>query len=353
MIIAVAQDAPASTSAAILQAAMAHGLTARCLTGDHGGDVIGIGGSLPAEDLALPGVLDVKPAHKSYMLASLECRSASTVMVGDVQIGNGAPVVIAGPCSVESREAQIEAAVAVQRAGATILRGGAFKPRTSPYSFQGLGEAGLEALAAAREVTGMPFVTEVMEPEMVDLVADYADMLQIGSRNMANFPLLKRVGKAGKPVMLKRGFSATIEEFLMSAEYIMAHGNSQVVLCERGIRTFDTTFRFNLDLNAVPGIKELSHLPIVVDPSHGTGRRSLVKRMSMAGIAAGADGLFLEAHPDPDKALSDGYQTITPAELRQIVQATAALSETLFGIDDDAAIEDIALETAALVAVSA
>jgi 3-deoxy-7-phosphoheptulonate synthase len=334
MIISIAKDAPDSTTAAILRAVTKRGLTSQTLDNGRGGIVVGIGGSMPVEDFTLPGVTNVQVVHKPYMLASLECRPASSVMVGNVQIGNGDPVIMAGPCSVESREAQIEAAIAVQKAGATILRGGAFKPRTSPYSFQGLGEAGLQALAAAREVTGLPFVTEVMEPDLVDLVSSYADMLQIGSRNMANFPLLKRVGRSGKPVLLKRGFSATVEEFLMSAEYIMANGNSQVVLCERGIRTFDTTFRFNLDLNVIPGIKELSHLPIVVDPSHGTGRRSLVKRMSMAGIAAGADGLFVEVHPDPENALSDGYQTITPAELSHIVRAAHAVCETLSDFDE-------------------
>ena len=334
MIISVESDAPDSTKASILRLAADRGFTVQSLDDGRGGTTIGIGGSVALDDVALPGVTNVQQIHKPYMLASLEMRAASTVSVGGVRIGNGAPVIMAGPCSVESREAQIEAAIAVKIAGATILRGGAFKPRTSPYSFQGLGEEGLQALAEAREVTGLPFVTEVMEPELVDMVAEYADMLQIGSRNMANFPLLKRVGRSGVPVLLKRGFSATVEEFLMSAEYIMANGNSQVVLCERGIRTFDTTFRFNLDLNVVPGLKELSHLPVVVDPSHGTGRRSLVKRMSMAGIAAGADGLFIEAHPDPDNALSDGYQTITPAELRQIARAAQAVYETLDGIDE-------------------
>lgn len=339
MIISVEGDAPDSTKATILRLAAERGFTVQTLADGRGGSVIGVGGTVPLDDVTLPGVSNVQQIHKPYMLASLEMRPTSSVTVGGVSIGNGAPVVMAGPCSVESREAQIEAAIAVKNAGATILRGGAFKPRTSPYSFQGLGEEGLQALAAAREITGLPFVTEVMEPELVDLVADYSDMLQIGSRNMANFPLLKRVGRSGKPVLLKRGFSATVEEFLMSAEYIMANGNSQVVLCERGIRTFDTTFRFNLDLNVVPGLKELTHLPVVVDPSHGTGRRSLVKRMSMAGIAAGADGLFIEAHPNPDLALSDGYQTITPAELRQIIRAAQAVFETLEGIDDAAEID--------------
>jgi 3-deoxy-7-phosphoheptulonate synthase len=250
-------------------------------------------------------------------------------MVGDVAIGDGMPVTMAGPCVIEDRESLIENAQAVKAAGARILRGGAFKPRTSPYAFQGLGEEGLRHLAEAGHVTGMPVVTEVMEPEQVQLVAAYSDMLQIGSRNMANFPLLKKVGASDRPVLLKRGFSATIEEFLMSAEYILSHGNPNVVLCERGIRGFDNAFRFNLDLNAVPALKERSHLPVVVDPSHGTGHRSLVPRMAMAGIAAGADGLIVEVHPEPDSAMCDGPQTITPATLAQIQQGMEALHRTL------------------------
>ncbi|MGN6033551.1 MAG: 3-deoxy-7-phosphoheptulonate synthase [Thermomicrobiales bacterium] len=327
MLVTLGNDAPESTRMAVLAAAAARGLRAKVMDGDVGKTVIGIGGA-PADDLSvLPGVLAVQPVHKPYMLASLEARGASTVRVGDVTIGAGAPepVVMAGPCSIESRENLIEIARAAKANGAHILRGGAFKPRTSPYSFQGLGEEGLRHLAAAREATGMPVVTEVMEVDQVDLVAGYADMLQIGTRNMANFSLLKRVGASGKPVLLKRGFSATIEELLMSAEYLLAHGATDVVLCERGIRTFDTTFRFNLDLNAIPGLKELTHLPVIVDPCHGTGRRSLVKPMALAGLAAGADGLMVEVHPNPDAALSDGYQTIMPEELGQIARISRAM----------------------------
>jgi 3-deoxy-7-phosphoheptulonate synthase len=333
MIIQTTAGTPDSTITTIMRLATEKGLTAQRIPNDLGGVAIGIGGSVALDVAELPGVADLQMVHKPYMLASLEMRGPSCVSIGDATFGGDMPLVIAGPCSVESREAQIEAAIAVKAAGATVLRGGAFKPRTSPYSFQGLGEEGLQALAAARSETGLPFVTEVMEPDLVDLVADYADALQIGARNMANFPLLKRVGRAGKPVILKRGFSATVEEFLMSAEYIMAHGNSQVILCERGIRTFDTTFRFNLDLNVVPGLKELSHLPVIVDPSHGTGRRSLVKRMSLAAIAAGADGLFIEAQPNPEAALSDGYQTIDPIELQQIVTASLAIHETIADLE--------------------
>jgi len=329
MLVTLAQDAPISTRTTILDAAAARGVMARIMPDGIGGDVVAIGGKIDGDIAALPGVTQVQPIHKPYMMASLEARSASTVMVGGVAIGNGDPVIMAGPCSVETRENLIEIALTAKEAGASILRGGAFKPRTSPYSFQGLGEEGLEHLAIAREATGMPVVTEVMEVDQVDLVGQYADMFQIGSRNMANFALLKRVGRTGKPVLLKRGFSATIDEFLMSAEYLMAHGTNDVVLCERGIRTFDTTFRFNLDLNAVPGLKELTHLPIIVDPCHGTGRRSLVKPMSLAGIAAGADGLMVEVHPDPDNALSDGYQTITPAELGTINRVMRAVRDTI------------------------
>lgn len=329
MIIETAANAPKSTTELIVQMAAERKLTANVLMNEHDANVIGIGGALPVELLDLPGVARIDAVHKPYMMASNEMRASSTVMVGEVPVGNGELVTMAGPCVIEDRASLIENARAVQQAGATILRGGAFKPRTSPYSFQGLGEEGLQHLAAARDITGMPVVTEVMEPEQVDLVAEYADMLQIGSRNMANFPLLKRVGLSGKPVLLKRGFSATIEEFLMSAEYILAHGNPNVVLCERGVRGFDAAFRFNLDLNVIPAIKELSHLPIIVDPSHGTGRRSLVPRMAMAGVAAGADGIIVEVHPDPDSAMCDASQTITPDTLAQIQRGVHALHDAL------------------------
>jgi len=341
MLVSLAPDAPDSTRHNLLAAAIERGLKAQVLADGQGGEVVGIGGTLGPDVARLPGVTRVQAVHKPYMLASLEAREPSTVMVGDVVIGGGTPVVMAGPCSIESRENLIEIAHAAKAAGARILRGGAFKPRTSPYSFQGLGEDGLKHLAAAREATGMPVVTEVMEVDLVDLVASYADMLQIGTRNMSNFSLLKRVGAAGKPVLLKRGFSATVDEWLMSAEYLMAHGTADVVLCERGIRTFDSTFRFNLDLNVIPGIKELTHLPIVVDPCHGTGRRSLVKPMSLAGLAAGADGLFLEVHPDPDNALSDGYQTITPAELSNIVRLSRAMLQALRESEEEQSLADV------------
>ncbi len=333
MLITISASATETTPSSLLDAAHRRGLQAQAMADGRGGMVVGIAGTLPPEDTDLPGVTNIQTIHKPFMLASLEARDRSVVQVGNVRIGGGDQVIMAGPCSIESQADLIAIAHDVKRAGGNILRGGAFKPRSSPYSFQGLGEEGLQALAAARQETGLPVVTEVMEPEQVDLVAGYVDMLQIGSRNMANFPLLKRVGKTNVPVLLKRGFAATQEEFLMSAEYIMAGGNTNVVLCERGIRAFDHAFRFSLDLNVVPSIKEVSHLPIVVDPSHGTGRRSLVSRMAMAGLAAGADGLMLEVHPDPDNALSDGYQTITPAELGHISRRAHLLAEALSGFD--------------------
>jgi 3-deoxy-7-phosphoheptulonate synthase len=329
MIVTLTAGAPVSTINAILAAATAAGCESRTFDDGHGGTVVGVAGSVSVADL--PGISAVLENHRPYMLASREGRphAPTVVKVGGVRIGGGRPVVIGGPCVIESRDSLLGAVRAMKAGGADMLRGGAFKPRTSPYAFQGLGEEGLRYLAEAREETGLPVVTEAMEPDHVDLVARYADMIQIGARNMANFPLLRRAGRAGKPVLLKRGFSATIEEWLMSAEYVLAHGNPDVVLCERGIRGFDTATRFMLDLTAVPLVKELSHLPIIVDPSHGTGRRSLVARMALAGLAAGADGLIIEAHPDPDRAMCDATQTITPAELAGIVESGRVLYAAL------------------------
>jgi len=338
MIVTLSPDAPASTVEHLMSSAISLGLSARVLSYDDGAQVVGIDGSLSIDINQLPGVTTVQVKHKPYMLASREERAPSVVRVGNVRIGGAEPVIMAGPCVVEGRDELICAARAVKAAGATMLRGGAYKPRTSPYAFQGLGEDGLKHLAAAREATGLPVVTEVLEPEQVELVARYADMLQVGARNMQNYPLLRRVGAANKPVLLKRGFSATVDEWLMAAEYILAHGNPNVVLCERGIRGFDPAFRFNLDLNAVPLAKELSHLPVVVDPSHGTGVRSLVAPMSMAALASGADGLIIEVHPNPDLAKCDASQTISPAELATINRRgralVAALAEdhTLFNL---------------------
>ena len=277
---------------------------------------------------ALPGVESVVPILQPFKLASREFKPSQTVVkIGDVEIGGDRLVVIAGPCSVETEDQILETAKTVKEAGATILRGGAFKPRTSPYAFQGLGEEGLRLLAAARKETGLAIVTEVLKPEDVDLVAETADMLQIGARNMQNFALLKRVGEVKKPVLLKRGISSTIQEFLMAAEYVLSEGNYNIVLCERGIRTFETATRFTLDLNAVPVIKKLSHLPVIVDPSHGTGHWEYVTPMAKAAIACGADGLMIEVHMRPEIAFSDGIQSLKPAAFRQLMQEVAPFAQ--------------------------
>jgi 3-deoxy-7-phosphoheptulonate synthase len=260
----------------------------------------------------LPGVESVTPISKPFKLTSREFHPADTLVeVAGTTIGGGVLTVMAGPCSVESREQILRTADAVAAAGATILRGGAFKPRTSPYSFQGLGFEGLRFLVEARERTGLPIVTEVMEPANVALVAAQADILQVGARNMQNYSLLMAVGHVDRPVMLKRGLSATIEEWLMAAEYVVSSGNPRVILCERGIRTFETYTRNTLDLTAVPLLHRLTHLPVIVDPSHATGKRWLVRPMALAAVAAGADGIMVEVHPDPDAALSDGEQSLT------------------------------------------
>jgi 3-deoxy-7-phosphoheptulonate synthase len=241
------------------------------------------------------------------------------VDIKGIKFGSADVVIIAGPCSVETREQMMETAKAVKSAGGVILRGGAFKPRSSPYNFQGLGEEGLKLLQETRSETGLPIVTEVMDTRMVDLVAGYADILQIGSRNMQNYPLLKEVGMLRKPVLLKRGMMATIEEFLLAAEYILNQGNEQVILCERGIRTFETTTRNTLDLGAVPMLKHLTHLPVIVDPSHGTGHRWMVPAMAKAAVAAGADGLIMEVHYKPEEALCDGHQSLSPDEFARLM----------------------------------
>jgi len=270
---------------------------------------------------AMPGVEKVVPILQPYKLVSKAYMDGPTVVkVGDVEIGGDSIQVMAGPCAVESREQLLEAAEIVRRAGATLLRGGAFKPRTSPYSFQGLEQKGLELLAEAREKTGLRIVTEVMDPRTLDIVAEYADMLQIGARNMQNFFLLREVARAGKPILLKRGPSATIEEWLLAAEYILAEGNRDVVLCERGIRTFDNFTRNTLDLTAVPVVKYLSHLPVIVDPSHAIGKWRFVDPMARAAIAAGADGLLIEVHPRPEEALCDGPQSLTPDNFFNLMQ---------------------------------
>ncbi|MGI8563693.1 MAG: 3-deoxy-7-phosphoheptulonate synthase [Candidatus Dormibacter sp.] len=259
----------------------------------------------------LPGIQEILQISKPFKLASREFLPRDTVVdVGGVPVGGAEVVIMAGPCAVENEEMLVDTARFVKSRGARILRGGAFKPRSSPYSFQGLGEAGLKMLATAREETGLAVVSEVVAPADVGLLCRYVDMLQVGTRNMQNYTLLQEVGRSGKPVLLKRGMSSTIEEWLLAAEYILSQGNRGVVLCERGIRTFETSTRFTLDLNAVPMVRQLSHLPVVVDPSQGTGRWALVRPMSLAAIAAGACGLIVEVHPQPDLALSDGAQSL-------------------------------------------
>lgn len=278
----------------------------------------------------IEGVEKVVPILAPYKMASTEVKKEPTrVEVLGLKVGSGHIGVIAGPCSVEGREQILEVAHTVRETGATGLRGGAFKPRTSPYSFQGMKEKGLELLAKARDATGLAIVTEVMAKEQVDLVVRYADVLQIGARNMQNYPLLEAVGEAGKPVLLKRGPSATMDEFLLAAEYILKTGNTQVMLCERGIRTFEDHTRFTLSLASVPYLHQKTHLPVVVDPSHGTGKASLVATMARASVAAGADGLIVEVHPNPDKALSDGFQALTPAAFKQMMADCRKVSQAL------------------------
>jgi 3-deoxy-7-phosphoheptulonate synthase len=276
------------------------------------------------------GVEKVVPILAPYKMASTEVKKEPTrVTVLGLQVGQNHVGIIAGPCSVESREQIVDVAHMVKEAGANGLRGGAFKPRTSPYSFQGLKEKGLEYLAEARAQTGLAVVTEVMAPEQVAMVSRYADVLQVGARNMQNYPLLEAVGESAKPVLLKRGPSATMDEFLLAAEYILKTGNTQVMLCERGIRTFEEHTRFTLPLATVPYLHQTTHLPVVVDPSHGTGKASLVSPMAVAAIAAGADGLIIEVHPDPEKALSDGFQALTPRILRQCLAECKKVARAL------------------------
>ena len=277
-----------------------------------------------------PGVLDVMRISVPYKLVSREHHpDRSVIRVGGVPIGPGTLTVIAGPCTVETPEQTLAAARMAMTAGASILRGGAYKPRTSPYAFQGLGEAGLRMLADVRAETGLPVVTEVIDPASVDLVCEYADMLQVGTRSMQNFALLQAVGAAGKPVLLKRGMSATIEEWLMAAEYIAQRGNLDIVLCERGIRTFETATRNTLDISAVPVAQRLSHLPVIIDPSHSGGRRDLVLPLSRAAVAAGADGIIVDVHPEPEVALCDGDQALVDADIRELAVAMRALPPVL------------------------
>ncbi|NLX90804.1 MAG: 3-deoxy-7-phosphoheptulonate synthase [Firmicutes bacterium] len=278
----------------------------------------------------IPYVEKIVFPHYPFELASRDYQEEKTVFkVGDVEIGAQKTIIMAGPCAVEGRESYLRTAKAVKEAGAHILRGGAYKPRSSPYAFQGLEEEGLKIMAEAREMTGLPIITEVLDQYSVEIVAEYADILQVGTRNMQNFRLLKELGQLRKPVLLKRGMSATIEEWLMAAEYLLSEGNNKVILCERGIRTFETYTRNTLDISAVPVAKELSHLPVFVDPSHGTGLWRCVPPMSMAAIAAGADGLLIEVHPSPKEALCDGPQSLMPDKFAQLVNSLKKVAETV------------------------
>ncbi len=305
------------------------GLTVREIIGEKE-TVLGAVGSVSLDFRQvelLPGVAQVIPISKPYKLASRELKKEDTVFnVGPVKFGGPRVSVIAGPCAVESREQILASAVAVQKAGAVMLRGGAFKPRTSPYSFQGLGEEGCRYLKEAGEKTGLPVATEIVSPADADMMKDYIDVFQIGARNMQNFELLKKVGSMDMPVILKRGLSSTIEEWLMAAEYLLSAGTDKVILCERGIRTFETMTRNTLDLSAIPVVQKLSHLPVIVDPSHGTGLRNKVLPMALAGVAAGANGLIIEVHPDPDKATSDGPQSLYPEQFEKLMCDLEALS---------------------------
>ena len=332
MVVIMNADATQADIEGVISAIEEKGLEAKVMEGAHQ-KIVGVIGDktkLAATPLdAMHGVETTVAISKSYKLASREFHPASTVVdIRGIKIGDGTPVVMAGPCAVESREQLLETAQLVKEGGAQFIRGGAYKPRTSPYAFQGLEEEGLKYLAEAREKTGLAVVTEVTVVEAVDTVAAYADLLQVGARNMQNFGLLKAVGRAGKPVMLKRGLAATIDEWLNAAEYIMNEGNPNVILCERGIRTYETYTRNTFDISAIPAIKHLSHLPIIADPSHGTGKWRMIKPVSLASIAAGADGLIIEVHCRPELALSDGDQSLIPRnfemlmdEVRQIAPA--------------------------------
>ena len=330
MVVIMNADATQADIEGVISAIEEKGLEAKVMEGAHQ-KIVGVIGDktkLAATPLdAMHGVETTVAISKSYKRASREFHPAATVVdIRGIKIGDGTPVVMAGPCAVESREQLLETAQLVKEGGAQFIRGGAYKPRTSPYAFQGLEEEGLKYLAEAREKTGLAVVTEVTVVEAVDTVAAYADLLQVGARNMQNFGLLKAVGRAGKPVMLKRGLAATIDEWLNAAEYIMNEGNPNVILCERGIRTYETYTRNTFDISAIPAIKHLSHLPIIADPSHGTGKWRMIKPVSLASIAAGADGLIIEVHPNPARALSDGPQSLTPENYRDLMASVQKLS---------------------------
>ncbi len=334
MLIVMSHGATSTQIDAVVRTIEEMGYQARPMPGKQRTAVglVGNDGKVDASRLAgLDGVLEVIHVTQPYKQVSREWKAENTLvrLPGGLSLGGDDLCVMAGPCSVESEAQIIEAAKAVRDAGAVILRGGAFKPRTSPYAFQGLGRKGLELLKKAREETGLLIVTEVMEPDAVELVAEFADILQIGARNMQNFSLLKRAGKVRKPVLLKRGIAATVTELLLSAEYLLAEGNDQVILCERGIRGFDPATRNVFDLTAIPVVQRLSHLPIIADPSHATGLRDKVIPMARAAVAAGADGLIIEVHPHPEKALSDGGQSLTPEQFTDLMKQVRAIAEVI------------------------
>jgi 3-deoxy-7-phosphoheptulonate synthase len=333
VLVVMKAQAGAAEIARVCEKIEALGLKPHIIPGEQR-TAIGITGNQGPVDAAefesLPGVAEAIRVSKPYKLVSRETKRENTVVqVNGVPVGGEEMVLCGGPCSVESRDQILESARAVKSAGARLLRGGAYKPRTSPYSFQGLGEEGLRYLALAREETGLGIVTEAVDVETFELVEDYADCVQIGARNMQNFSLLRRAGRSRKPILLKRGMSSTLEEFLMAAEYMLADGNYNVILCERGVRTFADHTRNTLDLSVVPAVQSLSHLPIIVDPSHGTGKRDKVLPMALASIAAGANGLIVEVHPDPNRALSDGYQSLDPQEFSELADNCRAVANLL------------------------
>jgi 3-deoxy-7-phosphoheptulonate synthase len=332
MIIMRTEASPAQI-ASVVARVEEQGLRAHISRGEERTIIGAIGDGRPInrdQFVLMAGVDRVVPISRPYKLASREfIPRDSTFPLNGVEIKPGEVILIAGPCSVENRQQIIETAYAVREAGAHALRGGAFKPRTSPYSFQGLEEEGLKMLAEARSLTGLPVVTEVMSPELVPLVSEYADVLQVGTRNMQNYALLHAVGESQRPVLLKRGFSASINELLMAAEYILSHGNNRVMLCERGIRTFETATRNTTDINAIPVLKSQTHLPVILDPSHGTGHWEYVNAVARAGIAAGADGIMVEVHPHPENALSDGGQSLKPERFTELVGQVRAIAEAM------------------------
>jgi 3-deoxy-7-phosphoheptulonate synthase len=334
MLVVMRHDASTRDIDAVVSTIREMGYDARPIPGKQRTAIglIGNDGKVNADRIeALNGVLEIIHVSQPYKQVSREWKEEPTVVVLDngTRIGAGDVCVMAGPCSVESEAQIIGSAHRLREAGATILRGGAFKPRTSPYSFQGMGEEGLKLLARAREETGMSIVTEAIDGESLDLVAEYADIVQIGARNMQNFSLLRRAGRAGKPVLLKRGMAATIKDLLLSAEYLLAEGNGNVILCERGVRGFDTHTRNLLDLTSIPVVKALSHLPIIADPSHGTGLRAKVIPMARASVAAGADGLMIEVHPDPERAMSDGAQSLYPSQFEEMMEQIAVIAHAI------------------------